>query len=79
MLDDEDRLGALSPRIVANPMLDQALGEGLKGVTEANLASLMLLVEEGPASVLLTGDGVSSEILDGLEHHGKLDGKAAFT
>ena len=29
MLADEERLGTLSPRIVANPMLDQALGEGL--------------------------------------------------
>lgn len=73
MLEDEDRLGTLSPRIVANPMLDTALGEGLTSVTAANLASLMLLVEEGTASVLLTGDGVSQEILDGLAHHGKLD------
>lgn len=73
MLADEERLGTLSPRIVANPMLDQALGEGLSKVTEANLASLMLLVEEGALSVLLTGDGVSSEILAGLERHGKLD------
>ena len=73
MLDDEERLGALSPRIVANPMLDTALGEGLSQVTEANLASLMLLVAEGGATVLLTGDGVSQEILDGLAHHGKLD------
>ena len=73
MLDDEERLGALSPQIVANPMIDAALGEGLEGVTPANLASLMLLVEEGTVSVLLAGDGVSSEILDGLEHHGKID------
>lgn len=73
MLKDEERLGTLSPRIVANPMLDTALGEGLKSVTEANLASLMLLVEEESVSVLLTGDGVSQEILDGLAHHGKLD------
>jgi len=74
MLLDEDRLGMLSPSIVANPMLDTALGEGLKSVTAANLASLMLLVEEGTGSVLLTGDGVSQEIIDGLAHHGKLDG-----
>lgn len=73
MLADEERLGTLSPRIVANPMLDQALGKGLSNVTEANLASLMLLVEEGVASVLLTGDGVSSEILAGLDRHRKLD------
>jgi beta-lactamase superfamily II metal-dependent hydrolase len=73
MLADEERLGTLSPRVVANPLIDAALGEGLKSVTAANLASLMLLVEEGPTSVLLTGDGVSSEILDGLDYHGKLD------
>jgi hypothetical protein len=73
MLEDEERLGTLNPRIVANPMLDAALGEGLKKVTVANLASLMLLVEEDAFSVLLTGDGVSQEILDGLAHHGKLD------
>ena len=74
MLADEQRLGTLSPLIVVNPMLDQALGAGLSGVTEANLASLMLLVEEGMQSILLTGDGVSREILDGLARHGKLDG-----
>jgi hypothetical protein len=73
MLADEERLGMLSPRIVANPMLDAALGEGLGSVTAANLASLMLLVEEGPHAILFTGDGVSSEILSGLERHGKLD------
>jgi hypothetical protein len=73
MLADESRLGTLSPRIVANPMLDAALGDGLGDVTEANLASIMLLVEEGTSTVLLTGDGVSQEIIDGLAHHGKLD------
>jgi beta-lactamase superfamily II metal-dependent hydrolase len=73
MLDDERRLGTLSPDIVANPLLDQALGEGLNKVTAANLASIMLLVEEDGASVLLTGDGVSTEILDGLARHDKLD------
>jgi hypothetical protein len=78
MLDDEKRLGTLSPRIVANPMLDQALGEGLSGVTEANLASVMLLVEEGSATALLTGDGVSSEILEGLKRHRKLDASGSI-
>ena len=73
MLREEERLGALSPRIVANPMLDEALGEGLSSVTEANLASLMLLVEEGTKKVLMTGDGVSSEIIEGLKRHKKLD------
>lgn len=73
MLEEEERLGTLSSSIVANPMLDAALGEGLERVTEANLASLMLLVEESGASVLLTGDGITSEILAGLEHHGKIE------
>ena len=73
LLHDEERLGALSPRIVANPMLDEALGQGLSQVTEANLASLMLLVEEGTRKVLMTGDGVSSEIIEGLQRHKKLD------
>jgi hypothetical protein len=73
LLADEERLGTVAPPLVANPLLDAALGAGLGGVTEANLASIMLLVEEGPVSVLLPGDGVSSEILEGLAHHGKLD------
>ena len=73
MLNDEKNIGALSPRLVANPMLDQALGEGLSKVTEANLASVMLLVEEGTRKVLMTGDGVSSEIIAGLKRHNKLD------
>jgi beta-lactamase superfamily II metal-dependent hydrolase len=78
MIADEKSLGTLSPRIVANPMLDQALGQGLSGVTEANLASLMLLVEENGATALLTGDGVSSEILEGLKRHRKLDANGSI-
>lgn len=73
MVNEERDLGTLSPRIVANPILDQALGEGLSQVTEANLASIMLLVEEGPITALMTGDGVSSEISEGLKRHKKLD------
>ena len=73
LLDEERNLGTLSPRIVANPLLDQALGEGLSQVTEANLASIMLFVQEGQATALMTGDGVSSEILDGLKRHRQLD------
>ena len=72
MLEDEQSLGTLSPVLVANP-IEAALGEGLSSVTEPNLASLMLFVEEGDQTVLLTGDGTSGEILQGLEHHGKLD------
>lgn len=73
MLEDEERLGTLAPGAVANP-LGTGLGEGLSGVTEPNLASIMLLVEEDGASVLLTGDGASAEILEGLARHDRLDG-----
>lgn len=71
MLEDEDRLAeAVGPgaAVVAN-----ALGEGT--ITEPNLASLMLLVQErnGGPSVLLTGDGSSEDILTGLERQGRLD------
>jgi hypothetical protein len=71
MLADEQRLGALDPGFVANP-IETELGDGLKTITEANLASLMFLVEEAGKMILLTGDGVSSEILEGLKRHGKL-------
>jgi hypothetical protein len=72
MLDEEDLLGPLDPALVANPIATD-LGKGLSGITEANLASLTLLAEEGEQSVLLTGDADSAEILRGLAHHGKLD------
>jgi beta-lactamase superfamily II metal-dependent hydrolase len=41
-------------------------------VTPPNLASVLLLVEEGNKRVLLTGDGHADDILAGLEHHGVL-------
>lgn len=47
-------------------------------VTPPNLASLMLLVEEGNKSILLTGDGHSGDVLAGLEHQGALDGNGAI-
>jgi hypothetical protein len=72
MVDDERELGTLSPQLVANP-IGAALGEGLTSVTAPNLASLMLLAEEGDDTILLTGDGESGEILQGLEHHGRLE------
>lgn len=42
-------------------------------VTAPNLASIMLLLEEGGKTVLLTGDGHWSDILKGLKHHKKFD------
>lgn len=44
-------------------------------VTTPNLASLMLLVEEGTKSVLLTGDGHSDDCYRGLKQAKKLDAK----
>ncbi len=44
-------------------------------VTPPNLASLMLLVEEGNKKIILTGDGHAKDIIKGLEHHNKLDNK----
>ena len=42
-------------------------------VTAPNLASVMLLLQEGKKKVLLTGDGHWQDILKGLEHHKKFD------
>jgi hypothetical protein len=44
-------------------------------VTVPNLASLMLLVEEGKTKVLLTGDGHSDDVYKGLKLAKKLDTK----
>lgn len=46
-----------------------------KDVTAPNLASVMVLLEEGTTKVLLTGDGHWEDILKGLEHHKKFDAK----
>lgn len=56
--------------------IDDELGHR-KNVTEPNLASLMLLLEEpkpggGLTRVIMTGDGHSDDILAGLTHHGRL-------
>jgi len=46
-----------------------------EAVTAPNLASVMLLLEEGKKKVLLTGDGHWEDILKGLEHHKRFDAK----
>lgn len=64
---DFDRLrGALS-------LVASELGDRTK-VTPPNLASLMLLVDEGKRTLLLTGDGHWEDILAGLDNAGRLDG-----
>lgn len=45
---------------------------GYKGVTVPNVASIVLLVEEGDASLLLTGDSHPDMILKGLVFAGRL-------
>lgn len=55
---------------------EKVLGRRAK-VTLPNLVSVMVLVEEGKKSALLTGDGHRDEILRGLERHGKLKGGTA--
>ncbi|MBH5370651.1 MBL fold metallo-hydrolase [Bradyrhizobium glycinis] len=60
--------------------IDDEIGRRAK-VTEPNLASLMLLLEEtkaggGVTRAIMTGDGHHEDILAGLKHHGLLpDGK----
>ena len=46
-----------------------SLGEGTEGVSEPNVASLALLLEDGNHKILLTGDARSEELLSGLRKH----------
>lgn len=55
--------------------LRQRLGKR-EAVTAPNLASLMVLIEDGNKKALLTGDGHSADILKGLEFHDKLNQNA---
>jgi beta-lactamase superfamily II metal-dependent hydrolase len=48
-------------------------------VTPPNLASLMLLVEEGGKSILLTGDGRWDHLVEGLTETGRLDRTGRFS
>lgn len=75
--EDEDQLGMSAPTVLAT----DAEGLGDRGkVTVPNLASLMLLVEEGKRRVLMTGDGHAEDILRGLGQHQMLrsDGGGHF-
>jgi hypothetical protein len=68
--DDEALLGT----VLLTPALDvdDELGARSK-VTEENLASLMLSVRHKDRHLLLTGDGHSTDILEGLEHNGLME------
>ena len=77
--DDEDLLGNEVVRLIARLTAEAKVLGNRAEVTAPNLASLMLLVEEGSKKVLLTGDGHSNEVVKGLKHQGKLSatGQAA--
>jgi beta-lactamase superfamily II metal-dependent hydrolase len=70
--DDEDLLGNEVVRLIARLTAEAKVLGNRAEVTAPNLASLMLLVEEGSKKVLLTGDGHSGDVVKGLKHHGKL-------
>jgi beta-lactamase superfamily II metal-dependent hydrolase len=71
---DAERLGTSDIRKLMEAQTAEAerLGNRSK-VTPPNLASLMLFVEEGMRTLLLTGDGHYLDILKGLEFHKKMD------
>jgi beta-lactamase superfamily II metal-dependent hydrolase len=74
MKDDVDRLAANEVEALGLSIEMAATKLGTRSkVTPPNLASLMLLVEEGERSLLLTGDGHCEDILDGLQRAGKVD------
>ena len=75
---DEGSIGNEIARLT-NPLLAQAEELGnINKVTVPNLASLMLLVEEGDNSLLLTGDGHHEHVIAGLTQLGRLDGDNGF-
>lgn len=76
---DVERLGVGEIELLQAALESRAaeLGDRRK-VTAPNLASLMLLVDEGDSTVLLTGDGHATDILKGLEHAGRLDAEGAI-
>ncbi len=72
---DEEQLPMMSEgQRVMTAVRDLATALGKRSlVTPPNLASIMLLAEEGDRTILLTGDGHARDILKGLQVQGKLD------
>ncbi len=71
---DAERLGTSDIRKLLELQIAEAKRLGNRSeVTPPNLASLMLFVEEGMRTLLLTGDGHSEDIVKGLAFHKKLD------
>jgi beta-lactamase superfamily II metal-dependent hydrolase len=65
-------LGLSEDEAMLHLMLKEAekLGEGEGQVSEPNIASLTLLLDNGHHTVLMTGDARSKELLAGLKQHG---------
>lgn len=73
-IEDEESLTQEDRNILMDIGLKKDDKLGKRGsVSAANLASLMLLVEEDDKTILLAGDGHSNEILEGLEYYDKLN------
>lgn len=70
---DQDRLGTGDlGRLLARFRVQAEAFGNPKSVTPPNLASLTLLIEDGPRSLLLTGDARWDQIVDGLTAAGRL-------
>ena len=69
--DVEGFAAAIQERALAfSDRLSMSVVPKRAGITEPNLASLMLLAEEDGKRVLLTGDGAGEDIVEGLERAG---------
>lgn len=73
MRADAERLGTGEVEGFRSALAMRARELGDRGrVTVPNLASIMLLAEEGDTTLLLTGDGHGEDILKGLDKAGRL-------
>jgi beta-lactamase superfamily II metal-dependent hydrolase len=73
MQRDSDKLASDFERLQSALELGSKVLGRRSEVTTPNLASIMFLAKEGEHTVLLTGDGHHREILNGLEHAGRLE------
>lgn len=79
MRADAERLGTGEVERFTGALAARARELGDRGrVTVPNLASIMLLVEEGDTTLLLTGDGHAEDILKGLDAAGRLEEDGAI-
>ena len=70
---DEELLGVAElDEFLALNLLGPAIGER-EDVTEANVASIVMLVEDGQKNILLTGDARDDHVLENLVDDGRTD------